>query len=101
MQASQSQSGCLLSWLAGIFASLFVLLTPFVALLATGDLRMLQPDPYKQALVEQNVYDRLPALLAEQLVYSVIKIAADAGATNAGRFGFKIQALADEARFPE
>jgi hypothetical protein len=70
VQASQSQSGCLLSWLAGIFASLFVLSTPFVALLATGDLRMLQPDPYKQALVEQNVYDRLPALLAEQLVYS-------------------------------
>jgi hypothetical protein len=68
--SSQKRGGCLLRALAGILTFVFVLSTPVVALLATGDLRMLQPDAYKQALIERHVYERLPELVAEQLVYA-------------------------------
>lgn len=59
--------GCLLKALAGFFACLFVLSTPVVLVLADVDQKLLQPGTYKQVLVEQDVYRRLPGLIAEQI----------------------------------
>ena len=38
---------------------------------------------------------------AEQVVEGIVKVAADAGAADAGGLGFQIEHLAEHARFPE
>jgi hypothetical protein len=57
--------------LAVIFAILFVILTAVILFLATLDARLFNPETYKQALQEQRLYQRLPMLVAEQLVHSM------------------------------
>lgn len=54
--------------IALILAGLFVIVTVAVLLLVNVQQQLLRPDPYKRALVRQHVYERFPALVAEQIV---------------------------------
>jgi len=53
--------------LAGVFSLLFVAATVLVLTLISVDRALLNADTYKRALAEQGLYERIPALTAEQL----------------------------------
>jgi hypothetical protein len=53
--------------LAGVFSVLFVVTAVLVTLLISVDRALLNADTYKRALAEQGLYERMPALAAEQL----------------------------------
>ena len=53
--------------LAGVFSILFVVTAVFVLLLISIDQALLSPETYKRALAGQAIYERIPALVAEQL----------------------------------
>src|SRR3990172_1370862 len=53
--------------LAGVFSVLFVVTAILVMLLISVDRALLNADTYKRALAEQGLYERTPALTAEQL----------------------------------
>ena len=53
--------------LATFFACLFVLSTPIVLLMADVDMKLLQSGTYKQELIDQDAYRRLPTLIAQQI----------------------------------
>lgn len=57
----------LIQALAVVSASLFVLAALLALVLFNIERRMFNPDVYEQALEEQRVYERLPALLAQML----------------------------------
>jgi hypothetical protein len=61
-------NGCL-TFLAVVAAALFVVLAPLTLALFNVERSFLEPGLYKRAMVEQNVYERVPELAAEQLVY--------------------------------
>jgi hypothetical protein len=61
-------NGCL-TFLAVVAAALFVVLAPLTMALFNVERSFLEPGLYKRAMVEQNVYERVPELAAEQLVY--------------------------------
>jgi hypothetical protein len=69
MSSDRGGSGCL-AFLAAIVAGLFVGSTLVVLLLFNVERGFLQPGLYKDAMVQQRIYDRVPELAAEQLVYS-------------------------------
>jgi hypothetical protein len=68
MPSDARGSGCL-TFLAVIAAGLFVLVAPLTLVAFNFERSFLEPDLYKRAMVEQDVYQRLPDLVAEQLVY--------------------------------
>ena len=53
--------------LAGVFSVLFVVTAVLVMLLISVDRALLNADTYKRALAENGIYERMPALAAEQL----------------------------------
>src|SRR3990172_12217307 len=53
--------------LAGVFSLLFVAATVLVLTLISVDRALLNADTYKRALAQQGIYERIPALAAEQL----------------------------------
>lgn len=53
---------------AGLFAIAFVITTVLALVLVNADRRLLDSGTYKRALAEQQVYTRMPRILAEQLV---------------------------------
>ncbi len=57
--------------IAALFAALFVITAVLVFLLLNIEHRLLNAEVYKQALIENNFYEQVPALAAEQL--SVVK----------------------------
>ena len=57
--------------LAVFFAILFVIVTALVLFTANLEARLFKPETYKHVLQEQNIYHRLPLLVAKQLVYSM------------------------------
>ncbi len=64
--------GCLANLFALIFAILFILSAPIALLLLNIQWQLLQSGIYKRALAEQNVYGRLPAMVAETLTGSFV-----------------------------
>ena len=70
MSSQRSTVGCLLNGIAVVLAILFVWSALAALFLVGAQQKLLAPDPYKQVLVEQNVYNRLPRLVAEQLDYN-------------------------------
>ncbi|MBN2386113.1 MAG: hypothetical protein JXB85_03780 [Anaerolineales bacterium] len=56
---------------AVIFAIVFVILTLTALFLTAVDRRLLDPQIYKEALSEQQVYTRMPRIVAEQMVMSM------------------------------
>lgn len=59
-------------FLAGVFASLFVVSLLAALLLVSAENRLFKAETYKKALIAQNLYDRLPKLLAEQIITNLI-----------------------------
>jgi hypothetical protein len=57
--------------LAAICAILFVFLASLSVFVFTADRMLFSAGTYKQALSNQHIYDRLPALIAEQIAYQV------------------------------
>lgn len=57
--------------IACIFAVLFVIVTLAALLLFNTERYLLNSDVYKRALARQNVYERFPTLIAEQLTYQM------------------------------
>ncbi len=57
--------------LALAFGAAFILAAAFVLLLVNADRQVFDPQAFKQSLIDQNVYDRLPSLVAEQLTISL------------------------------
>jgi hypothetical protein len=55
--------------MAFIFAVLFVIMTVAVLLLFNVERHLLNAEVYKHALVKENIYERFPTLIAEQLTY--------------------------------
>jgi hypothetical protein len=55
--------------LAAICAFLFVCVAALTLFLFIADRILLSPGAYKQALRSQNVYERMPAWIAEQIIY--------------------------------
>ena len=68
--ASSRGGGCLRSVLAAVAAILFVVASLAALVLFNAEQAFLRPDLYKKVMVQQGVYERLPELVAEQLVYS-------------------------------
>jgi len=68
MPSDSRGSGCL-TFLAVIAAGLFVVVAPLTLVAFNFERSFLEPDLYKRAMVEEDVYQRLPDLAAEQLVY--------------------------------
>jgi hypothetical protein len=65
---SSNPISCLVKTTAIIFVVLFVTVTPLVLLVFNIELLLLKPDLYKDALLEQGFYERLPILVGGQLV---------------------------------
>lgn len=63
--------------MAVIFAALFVIVTPPVLILSVLGWQLFSPDLYKRALADQSIYERFPALVAEQIAYQVNLTAPD------------------------
>src|SRR5574340_246743 len=62
--------GCLelLTKFLAIIASIFFVLTAVIALVLFNlESRVFDADTYKQALLDQNIYERMPAILGEVL----------------------------------
>jgi hypothetical protein len=55
--------------LAGVFAFLFVIVAVFVLVIFIADRLLFNAEAYKLALRNQHIYDRMPGLAAEQLIY--------------------------------
>jgi len=55
---------------AVMFAICFVILTTIILVSVTLELTLFNPETYKRALIEENVYQRLPSLFADQLIYT-------------------------------
>jgi hypothetical protein len=55
---------------AVFFAACFILTTAAALLLYNIEQRMFEPNIYKRALLDQRLYERLPALIAEQVLQS-------------------------------
>ncbi|OGO18718.1 MAG: hypothetical protein A2Z14_09475 [Chloroflexi bacterium RBG_16_48_8] len=53
------------------FATAFVISALIALLLVNLQNHYLNPDTYKTVLDEQNIYDRLPAILSKQIAYSI------------------------------
>lgn len=62
---------CLFKTIAFLLSLLFVIVTVVVILLVTAERRLLSPELYKQVLVSHRIYDRIPELMARQLVQSM------------------------------
>jgi hypothetical protein len=58
-------------FIAAICAILFVITALLALPLFNIGLHLFSPDLYKRALAEQKVYERLPAIAGEQIVYSI------------------------------
>lgn len=69
---SSNPISCLTRAIAILFMLLFVVLTPLVLLVFNVELLLLKPDLYKEALVEQGFYERLPDLVGAQLVQGLL-----------------------------
>jgi hypothetical protein len=69
MSSDRRGGGCL-TFLAVVAAALFVVLAPLALALFNVERGFLEPGLYKRAMVEQDVYERVPELGAEQIVYS-------------------------------
>jgi hypothetical protein len=54
--------------LAVIFASLFAVSLLLALLLVNAEIKLFEAETYKQAFKAQNLYDRMPKLLAEQII---------------------------------
>lgn len=54
--------------LAGIFAALFVVSLLAALLLVNAEAKLFNAETYKQAIISQNLYARMPKLMAEQLI---------------------------------
>jgi hypothetical protein len=57
--------------LAGIFVVLFILSTVAVVFSFFPTRQILNPDFYKQTLADQEIYQRLPGVIAQQLASSI------------------------------
>jgi len=57
--------------LAGIFVALFILSTVAVVFSFFPTRQILNPDFYKQTLADQEIYQRLPGVIAQQLASSI------------------------------
>lgn len=64
------------------FACLFVVTTSLALMLFNLERHLLNPETYKRALIQQRVYERLPALIANEI----------AAASRAGNYGWFNQA---------
>ncbi len=56
--------------LATLCAILFIITTPLALVLFNLDLRAFDPTVYEQALIEENIYQRLPGMIAETITSS-------------------------------
>lgn len=70
------------TFLAGICAFLFVLLASGTLIAFIVYRMLLSPGTYKQALTDQLVYERAPALIAEQLIYQQTSTGEEKGAAS-------------------
>ncbi|MCJ7625879.1 MAG: hypothetical protein MUO76_20495 [Anaerolineaceae bacterium] len=68
IDTSSNPLSCLVKAAALIFVLLFVVITPLILLVFNVELLLFKPDLYKEALLEQGFYERLPDLVGEQLV---------------------------------
>lgn len=60
--------GCIAQVVALVFAALFIITTLLVLFLFNVEQQLFDPSLYKRALAEQRIYERFPALAAEQIV---------------------------------
>jgi len=59
-------------FLAGSFAALFVISLLLALLLVNAEIKLFKAETYKQALITQKLYDRMPQLLAEQIITNLV-----------------------------
>jgi hypothetical protein len=75
-------AGIIAHIMALAFASLFVITASLALLLFNLERHLLNPETYKRALIQQRVYERLPALIASEITAS----------SRAGNYGWFNQA---------
>jgi hypothetical protein len=61
----------LFKFIAFVLSLLFVVVTVVVILLVTAERKLLNPELYKRVLASHRIYDRIPELMAMQLVQSM------------------------------